>query len=112
MFANMKVGTKLSLGFGITALLTLLIAVFALMRINQIDGVIAAQNEIRTQQLERLYTAREALGQTGLAARNAYIFTNKSDALRELDILDEQKAIYLDAPVSYTHLTLPTTPYV
>ncbi|MNP92334.1 Methyl-accepting chemotaxis protein II [compost metagenome] len=102
MFANMKVGTKLSLGFGITALLTLLIAVFALMRINQIDGVIAAQNEIRTQQLERLYTAREALGQTGLAARNAYIFTNKSDALRELDILDEQKAIYLDALAKMT----------
>ena len=67
MFANMKVGTKLSLGFGVTALLTLLIAIFALMRINQIDGVIAAQNQIRTQQLESLYTAREALGQTGLA---------------------------------------------
>ncbi|MNR89013.1 Methyl-accepting chemotaxis protein II [compost metagenome] len=102
MFANMKVGTKLSLGFGVTALLTLLIAVFALMRINQIDGVIATQNEIRTQQLERLYTAREALGQTGLAARNAYIFTNKADAVKELDILDEQKAIYLEALAQMT----------
>jgi methyl-accepting chemotaxis protein len=102
MFANMKVGTKLSLGFGITALLTLLIAIFALMRINQIDGVIAAQNEIRTQQLERLYTAREALGQTGLAARNAYIFTNKADAVKELDILDQQKAIYLEALAQMT----------
>ncbi|WP_175626595.1 MULTISPECIES: methyl-accepting chemotaxis protein [Oxalobacteraceae] len=102
MFANMKVGTKLALGFGITALLTLLIAIFALMRINQIDGVIAAQNQIRTQQLERLYAAREALGQTGLAARNAYIFTNKADAVKELDILDEQKAIYLEALAQMT----------
>jgi len=97
MFSNMKVGSKLALGFGTMALFMLVIAAFSLMRIVQIDEVVVGQNEIRTQQLERLYTAREALGQTGLAARNAYIFTDDADARRELDILDEQKAIYLDA---------------
>ena len=97
MFANMKVGSKLGLGFGITVLLTLVIAFFSLMRITQIDGVIGEQNSIRTEQLEQLYTAREALGQTGLAARNAYVFTSDADAKKELDILDQQKAIYLDA---------------
>ncbi|RBA25680.1 methyl-accepting chemotaxis protein [Herminiimonas fonticola] len=97
MFANMKVGSKLALGFGITVLLTLAIALFSLMRITQIDDVIVEQNSIRTEQLERLYTAREALGQTGLAARNAYVFTSDTDAKKELDILDQQKAIYLDA---------------
>ncbi|MDO9421409.1 MAG: methyl-accepting chemotaxis protein [Herminiimonas sp.] len=97
MFANMKVGSKLGLGFGITVLLTLVIAVFSLIRITQIDDVIVEQNSIRTEQLERLYTAREALGQTGLAARNAYVFTSDADAKKELDILDQQKAIYVDA---------------
>ncbi len=97
MFANMKVGSKLGIGFGVTVLLTLAIALFSLMRITQIDGVINEQNSIRTEQLERLYTAREALGQTGLAARNAYVFTSDADARKELDILDQQKAIYLDA---------------
>ena len=97
MFANMKVGSKLGLGFGITVLLTLVIAVFSLIRITQIDDVIVRQNSIRTEQLEQLYTAREALGQTGLAARNAYVFTSDADAKKELDILNQQKAIYLDA---------------
>ena len=97
MFANMKVGTKLGVGFGIAVLVTLAIALFSLMRITQIDDVINAQNSIRTDQLERLYTAREALGQTGLSARNAYVFTSDADARKELDILDQQKAIYLDA---------------
>jgi methyl-accepting chemotaxis protein len=97
MFANMKVGSKLGIGFGITVLLTLAISLFSLMRITQIDGVINEQSSIRTEQLERLYAAREALGQTGLSARNAYIFTSDADAKKELDILDQQKAIYLDA---------------
>ncbi len=97
MFANMKVGTKLGGGFGIAVFLTLAIALFSLMRITQIGDVINEQNSIRTEQLERLYTAREALGQTGLAARNAYVFTSDTDAKKELDILDQQKAIYLDA---------------
>ncbi len=95
MFANMKVGTKLGLGFGITVFLTLVIALFSLLRINQIHHVIGDQNAIRTQQLERLYIAREALGQTGLAARNAFIFTDEAAAKKELDIVDQQKAIYL-----------------
>jgi methyl-accepting chemotaxis protein len=97
MFANMRVGTKLGLGFGITVLLTLAIALFALMRINQIHDVITEQDQIRTQQLERLYIAREALGQTGLAARNAFVFTDEAAARKELDLVDRQKAVYLDA---------------
>ena len=97
MFANMKVGTKLGLGFGISAILTLAIALFALSRIVQIDHVVTDQNEIRVQQLESLYTAREALAQTGLAARNAYIFTDEASAKKELDVIDQQKAIYLGA---------------
>jgi methyl-accepting chemotaxis protein len=97
MFANMKVGAKLGLGFGIMVLLTLVISLFSLMRIMQIDSAIGEQNSIRTEKLEQLYTAREALGQTGLAARNAFIFTDDPDARKELDILDQQKAIYLAA---------------
>lgn len=63
MFANIKVGIKLAIGFGVAVLMTLVIALFSLMRISQIDNVIVEQNSLRTQQLERLYTAREALGQ-------------------------------------------------
>ncbi len=104
MFADMKVGTKLTLGFGVTALLALLIAATSLFQIDSIGKVVHDQNLLRTQQLERLYVAREALGQTGLAARNAYIFTDSTDAARELDILDRQKEIYLQALEQLTPL--------
>lgn len=43
--------------------------------------------------------AREALAQTGLAARNAYIFEDNAQAAKELNIVDEQKAIYLATPL-------------
>jgi methyl-accepting chemotaxis protein len=97
MFANMKVGTKLSLGYGLTILLMLVISIFALTRLVQIDHVLDEQNDMRIEKLENLYTAREALDQTGIAARNAYIFTDDADAKRELDIVDQQRTIYLDA---------------
>ncbi|WP_293780712.1 methyl-accepting chemotaxis protein [uncultured Oxalicibacterium sp.] len=111
MLTNMKVGAKLALGFGLTALLTFLIAIFSLIRISQIESVVTSQNEIRTQQLERLYNLREALGQTGLAARNAYIFTNNADAQRELTLLDEQKTIFLDALNKLTPLLKGNTDF-
>ena len=100
----MKIGTKLSLGFGTIVLLILTLSVFSFFQTKQIEGLIKKQNQERTEKLERLYIAREALDQTGLAARNAFIFTSDEDAKKELDILDRQKAIYLDALNSLTPL--------
>lgn len=79
------------------ALLILILAAFALLRISSIESVMELQNKARTERLEQLYSAREALDQTGIAARNAFIFTSESDASRELDVLDQQKALYLEA---------------
>src|SRR5690606_25831100 len=87
MFSNLKVGTKLALGFGITTFLALLIGFTALFNINSVGKVIEDQNELRVQELERLYTIREALGQTGLAARNAYIYPSDQDPARDLSPL-------------------------
>lgn len=102
--SSMKIGTKLGLGFGLIAFVIVSLAAFSLIRMHGIVEVIEAQNKLRTEKLERLYVAREALGQTGLAARNAFIFTDKAQATRELDILDRQKAIYLDAMNAMTPL--------
>jgi methyl-accepting chemotaxis protein len=102
--SNMKIGAKLCLGFGVVAFLILVLSVFSLLRMHSAAGSIESLNRERTEKLERLYTAREALGQTGLAARNAYVFTDDADAKRELDLLDQQKAIYLDALTALTPL--------
>jgi methyl-accepting chemotaxis protein len=100
--SSLKIGTKLALGFGAMALLTTVLAVFALLRLYSIDEIVAAQNKTRAEKLERLYSAREALDQTGIAARNAFIFTSDVDANRELDVLDQQKALYLDVIMEMT----------
>ena len=52
---------------------------------------------VRDQMLEPLYAAREALAQTGIAARNAYVFNDESAAARELELVDANKANYLAA---------------
>jgi methyl-accepting chemotaxis protein len=94
---RMKIGAQMYLGFGIVVAMMLVLAVFAALRIQAIGRAVHVQDQVMADKLEPLYVAREALDQTGLAARNAFIFTNAADAGKELDLLDEQKAIYLAA---------------
>ncbi|MRW88439.1 chemotaxis protein [Duganella sp. FT80W] len=96
-FKRLKIGTQLSLGFGMLTALMLALAIFSVMRVNALAKAFHEDNRIAAERLEPLYQAREALAQTGLAARNAYIFTDDAQALKELAIVDEQKAIYLAA---------------
>ncbi|MBV8625973.1 MAG: chemotaxis protein [Herbaspirillum sp.] len=95
--SRLKIGTQLRLGFGIVIVLMLILISFALMRMNAISAAVKYQEQVTATRLEPLYVAREALDQTGMAARNAYIFHDQADALKELALLDEQKALYLDA---------------
>lgn len=86
---------KLGVGFGLIGILIIVLAIFAWRELGNVGQELTAQNVVRTTQLERLYELRESLAQTGLAARNAYIFPNTTDARRELALLDEHKARYL-----------------
>jgi len=94
---NLNIGTKLRLGFGAIVCMLLLVAAFALLRLSAVSDAIDQQQSVGFSKLDPLYVVREGLDQTGLAARNAYIFTDDGDARKELDILDQQKAIYLAA---------------
>ena len=85
----------LALGFGAVVALIIALAAFSLSRMSAINTVVKVQNQLRTAKLEQLYVAREALGQTGLAARNAYVFKDEARANEELDLLDQQRALYL-----------------
>ncbi len=96
MFKKLKISTRLSIGFGAVCVLTVLVSFIALMRMSQTAQVVAHEKLIRTTQLDHLYELREALDQTGIAARNAYIYETDKDALTELDVLDQQRMIYLD----------------
>ncbi|MBC7513844.1 MAG: HAMP domain-containing protein [Herminiimonas sp.] len=69
-----------------------------------ISALMKVQTDLRTQKLEQLYVMREALDQTGLAARNAYVFPDEKSANAELDLLDKEKATYLAALTKLTPL--------
>ena len=86
---------KLVAGFGIIVFLLLGLAAFSVVKVFTIGDALTAQKSVAEQKLAPLYVAREALNQTGIAARNAYIFKDELHAKRELDILDAQKNIYL-----------------
>ncbi|AYR25700.1 methyl-accepting chemotaxis protein [Herbaspirillum rubrisubalbicans] len=96
-FRSMKIGTKLLLAFAVSLLLTVILAAISLTSINSLTASIKAADTVQEQRLSPLYFAREALDQTGIAARNAYVFRSDSDAQKELAIVDEQKQLYLKA---------------
>ncbi len=94
---QLNIGTRLRLGFGLLMAFMLALAAVSLLGMSSIGSAFREQQRIDAQHLQPLFEAREALAQTGLAARNAYIFTDDTQAARELAIIDEQKAIYLAA---------------
>ena len=96
-FKNLKIGTQLSLAFGLLTTLILVMAAITLTGISSIGQAVKQIDRVSADRLGPLYQAREALAQTGLAARNAYIFTDEAQANKELALVDEQKAIYLTA---------------
>jgi methyl-accepting chemotaxis protein len=95
LFTSLKIGTKLLLGFGLILVCLLGVAIVSLTRMGNISDAVAHQATVQKEQLDPLYVAREALDQTGLAARNAYIFTDANAAQQELAILDRERALYL-----------------
>ena len=94
---NMKIGTQLTLGFGLVTALMLLLGAFSIFGLTAIHGATKDLRRVNQEHLKPLYVAREALAQTGLAARNAYIFTSEEQARNELNLVDQQKKAYLAA---------------
>ncbi|MDQ1817482.1 methyl-accepting chemotaxis protein [Massilia sp. CCM 9210] len=93
----MKIATKLYSAFALTLSITLILAIFAVVQMNKVENAVVGLTAVNVQKLDPLYVARAALAQTGIAARNAFIFVDNGAATRELDIVDQQKAVYLSA---------------
>ncbi|MBN9358387.1 methyl-accepting chemotaxis protein [Herbaspirillum huttiense] len=96
-FRELKIGTRLSLAFALSLALTVLLAAISLSSIRSLTVSIKAADAVQNQRLLPLFLAREALDQTGIAARNAYVFKSDADAQKELLIVDEQRQLYLKA---------------
>ena len=96
-FKSLKIGTQLMLGFGLVTALMLVLGSFAIFGLTSIHAATEKLHRVNQEHLKPLYIAREALAQTGLAARNAYVFTSDAQARNELDLVDQQKKVYLAA---------------
>jgi methyl-accepting chemotaxis protein len=94
-FSSLRLGTRLLLAFGVVLCAMVALAAIALLRMNTMAEATDKQDAVTKHRLSPLYIAREALDQTGLAARNAFIFTDPAAAGRELGILDAQRTLYL-----------------
>ncbi|WP_288381707.1 methyl-accepting chemotaxis protein [uncultured Massilia sp.] len=95
VFRISGIATRLYAAFALILAVTLVLAVFAISQVNLIGQALRTADSVRNAELEPLYAAREALAQTGIAARNAYIFKDPAAANRELDLVDARKADYL-----------------
>jgi methyl-accepting chemotaxis protein len=92
---NLKIGTRLTICFGTIVLFMLAISGISLSRLSTTAATISQATSIREQQLAPLYDIREALAQTGISARNAFIMDDDSQARAELDLLDQQRERYM-----------------
>ncbi len=97
VFKNAGIAARLYSAFGAILAVTLVLAAFAVSQVSLIGEALRTADKVRNSELEPLYAAREALAQTGIAARNAYIFKDAAAANRELDLVDARKADYLAA---------------
>jgi methyl-accepting chemotaxis protein len=95
MFKNLKIGSRLAICFGIVVLLMLAITAISLSRLSTTATTIAQATAIRQHQLAPLYDIREALAQTGISARNAFIMEDDGEAKTELGLLDQQREVYM-----------------
>jgi methyl-accepting chemotaxis protein len=94
---RIRIATQLYVAFALILSITLVVSILSVSRVNSIDGALQAENRVRNSELEPLYAAREALDQTGIAARNAYVFKDDAAANRELALLDTYRTEYLAA---------------
>ncbi len=88
------IAAKLSVAFAILTAVTLALAIFSVGRVDAIEAALANAEHLRAGQLEPLYAVREALDQTGISARNAFVFKDDAQALGELDLVDRHVDAY------------------
>ncbi|WP_323141430.1 methyl-accepting chemotaxis protein [Massilia phyllosphaerae] len=95
MLTRLKIGTRLATCFALVVALMLAISAISLTRFATTAHTISEATDIRQNHLAPLYDIREALAQTGISARNAFIMQDDAEAARELDLIDKFRDIYL-----------------
>lgn len=94
MFANMKVGAKLSFGFGIVILVMITISAIGIVRMGHLNDAIGTMANDRWPKTVLLNQIVDNSSQTAIALRNMMLSTSKEDRQRDKErVLQSRKAI-------------------
>ena len=94
MFKNLRIGTRLAIGFGLTVLMMVILASVAYVRINQLGASI---EDITGDKYPKTVQANDVLGNINVIARamrNSLLVRTPEEAQKELDrLVDARKKI-------------------
>ncbi|MBS1191868.1 MAG: methyl-accepting chemotaxis sensory transducer, partial [Rhodocyclaceae bacterium] len=94
MFANLKVRTKLALGFGISILLMLAVSVVGITRMDKINLRVEEAASDRWPKTVLINDIIHRAGNIGIALRNMMLATSRNDlAKQKAAVLEERQAI-------------------
>ncbi len=94
--ANMKIGARMGLGFGLMLGLTLLVAVFGLTRMAQVQGHLDRVTGDHMVKLKRVGELRDALQTTAISVRTLVLLTDDGAMDAETKRIQEQRKRYAE----------------
>jgi len=94
MFANMKVGSKLGMGFAVTILIMIVISVLGIARMAHLNDLVGNMANDRWPKTVMLNQVVDHSGQIGIALRNMMLSTTREDRLKNKErVLESRKTI-------------------
>ncbi|MDP2257166.1 MAG: MCP four helix bundle domain-containing protein, partial [Polaromonas sp.] len=104
MFKNMKIGMRLSLGFGLVLLMLVAVILIGITRMSEIndrlDGIVNDNNV----KMDLSQEMRGAIRNIGTAVRNVVLLEDAADMQTEVKRIAEQRKKYDDAEATLTKL--------
>jgi methyl-accepting chemotaxis protein len=95
MFANMKIGVRLAIGFALTLVLLIMVSVIGVTRIAALNSEVEGLVKDKFPKSVQANDIIDSLNVIARRLRNAYIYKD-AEAQKELDGIPEQRKIILD----------------
>ncbi|WBS01931.1 methyl-accepting chemotaxis protein [Pseudoduganella sp. SL102] len=93
---NMKVGTRLALGYAIVLVLLLIIVGAGVMKMREMQERIQNITEFNNTQIRQLNTAQDSVADRMIALRNLALLTDENAMRLEAERLRKQEALYAE----------------
>lgn len=108
---NMKVATRLAIGFGLVAVLLMVVTALGLNRMADIKGRVDEVIKVNNVQVRLLASMDQSVTERALAVRNLILLTDEKEIQAEVNRIEEQAKKYAEAEQKLAKMfaTLPGT---